>query len=116
MTKHTIKPFYFPTTVTFVDDSSTFLSNLCLQLDPGLAFRLFSSPADALEFVNSRPRTGLSDEPIFAPFRDRTDEDDAHQVIALERRNGSQAGSQCSPVPRNVGGRYRLRHARHERP
>jgi CheY-like chemotaxis protein len=80
---HTIKPFYFPTTVTFVDDSPTFLSNLCLQLDPQLAFRLFSSPGEALEFVNSRPRPGPSDEPIFAPFRDRTDEDVAQQVIAL---------------------------------
>ncbi|MFM0034562.1 response regulator [Paraburkholderia strydomiana] len=80
---HTIKPFYFPTTVTFVDDSPTFLSNLCLQLDPQLAFRLFSSPGEALDFVNSRPRPGPSDEPIFAPFRDRTDEDVAHQVIAL---------------------------------
>jgi CheY-like chemotaxis protein len=79
----TIKPFYFPTTVTFVDDSPTFLANLCLQLDPQLAFRLFSSPGEALEFVNSRPRPGPSDEPIFAPFRDRTDEDVAHQVIAL---------------------------------
>ncbi|CAB3787600.1 response regulator [Paraburkholderia fynbosensis] len=80
---HTIKPFYFPTTVTFVDDSPTFLSNLCLQLDPQLAFRLFSSPGEALDFVNSRPRPGPLDEPIFAPFRDRTDEDVAHQVIAL---------------------------------
>ncbi|KAA1003582.1 response regulator [Paraburkholderia panacisoli] len=80
---HTIKPFYFPTTVTFVDDSATFLSNLCLQLEPQLAFRLFSSPGEALEFVNSRPRPGPSDEPLFAPFRDRTDEDVAHQVIAL---------------------------------
>jgi CheY-like chemotaxis protein len=83
MTKQTIKPFYFPTTVTFVDDSPTFLSNLCLQLDPNLAFRRFSSPGEALEFVNSRPRPGTSDEPIFAPFRDRTDEDVAQQVIAL---------------------------------
>uniref|UniRef100_S0DET0 Putative signal transduction response regulator n=1 Tax=termite gut metagenome TaxID=433724 RepID=S0DET0_9ZZZZ len=83
MTMHTIKPFYFPTTVTFVDDSPTFLSNLCLQLDPSLAFRFFSSPGEALEFVNSRPRPGPSDEPIFAPFRDRTDEDVAQQVIAL---------------------------------
>ena len=80
---HTIKPFYFPTTVTFVDDSATFLSNLCLQLDPQLAFRLFSSPGEALDFVNSRPRPGSSGEPLFAPFRDRTDEDLAQQVIAL---------------------------------
>jgi CheY-like chemotaxis protein len=80
---HTIKPFYFPTTVTFVDDSATFLSNLCLQLEPQLAFRLFSAPGEALEFVNSRPRPGPSGEPLFAPFRDRTDEDVAHQVIAL---------------------------------
>ena len=80
---NTIKPFYFPTTVTFVDDSATFLSNLCLQLDPQLAFRLFSSPAEALRFVNEGPRPGPSDEPLFAPFRDRTDEDVTQQVIAL---------------------------------
>lgn len=83
MTKHAIKPFYFPTTVTFVDDSPSFLSNLCLQLDPNLAFRFFSSPGEALEFVNSRPRPGESDEPIFSPFRDRTDEDLTQQVITL---------------------------------
>lgn len=80
---HTIKPFHFPTTVAFVDDSATFLSNLCLQLDSQLAFRLFSAPLEALEFVNGQARPGPSDEPLFAPFRDRTDEDVAHQVIAL---------------------------------
>nr|WKF59098.1 hypothetical protein HUO10_003607 [Paraburkholderia busanensis] len=79
----TIKPFYFPTTATFVDDSPTFLSNLCLQLDPQLAFQLFSSPAEALQAVNNAPRPGSAEEPLFAPFRDRTDEDVAQQVISL---------------------------------
>jgi CheY-like chemotaxis protein len=79
----TIKPFYFPTTVTFIDDSPTFLSNLCLQLDPQLAFQLFSSPVEALRSVNDSPRPSSPSEPIFAPFRDRTDEDVAQQVISL---------------------------------
>ncbi|MFM0649020.1 response regulator [Paraburkholderia bryophila] len=79
----TIKPFYFPTTVTFVDDSPTFLSNLCLQLDSQLAFQLFSSPAEALQFVNSSSLPSSPNQPIFAPFRDRTDEDVAQQVISL---------------------------------
>lgn len=83
MTMDTIKPFYFPTTVTFVDDSAAFLSNLCLQLEPNLAFRLFSSSREALRFVNERHRPGAPEEQIFTPYRDRTDEDEAQQVIAM---------------------------------
>lgn len=83
MTMDTIKPFYFPTTVTFVDDSAAFLSNLCLQLEPNLAFRLFSSSREALRFVNERHRPDAPEEQIFAPYRDRTDEDEAQHVIAM---------------------------------
>jgi CheY-like chemotaxis protein len=82
MTK-AIQPFSYPTTVAFVDDSAAFLSNLSLQLDPDLAFRLFSSPSEALKFLNGRAAQDQSAEPIFSPYLDRTEENDAHQVIAM---------------------------------
>jgi len=79
-----IKPFSFPTTVAFVDDSPAFLSNLSLQLDSRLAFRLFSSPTKALQFLNEPPPdTDPGAEPLLGPYRDRTEENDAHQVIAM---------------------------------
>lgn len=39
---------YFPTTAVFVDDSKDFLTNLSLQFDDHLAYRLFESPQEAL--------------------------------------------------------------------
>ena len=44
MKQYQIPPFYFPTTVIFVDDSTVFLENLSFQLDPQLAFQLYESP------------------------------------------------------------------------
>ncbi|WEY39452.1 MULTISPECIES: response regulator [Paraburkholderia] len=87
MTADTIKPFFFPTTVGFVDDSAAFLSNLSLQLGSQLAFRLFNSPVQALRSLNDKPSPseagGRFVEPFFEPYRDRTDEDDTHHVIAM---------------------------------
>jgi CheY-like chemotaxis protein len=82
MTK-ALTPFSYPTTVAFVDDSAAFLSNLSLQLDPQLAFRMFNSPSRALRFLNNREASGQAGEPIFSPYRDRTEENDAHQVISM---------------------------------
>jgi CheY-like chemotaxis protein len=82
MTK-AIKPFAYPTTVAFVDDSAAFLSNLSLQLDPLLAFRMFGSPSEALKFLNERPTQHQASEQIFSPYLDRTEENDAHQVVAM---------------------------------
>lgn len=53
MSVYEIQPFFFPTTVAFVDDNADFLSNVSLQLNANLAFRLFSSPLDALSMLNS---------------------------------------------------------------
>lgn len=78
-----IKPFAYPTTVAFIDDSAAFLSNLSLQLDPRLAFRMFSSATEALRFLNNRSAQEQAAEPIFSPYLDRTEENDAHQVIAM---------------------------------
>lgn len=48
-----VLPFYHPSTVILVDDNETFLYDLALQIDDGLAFKLFTSPLDALQYINS---------------------------------------------------------------
>jgi CheY-like chemotaxis protein len=65
-----ILPFFHPTTVVFVDDSTDFLLNLSLQLDSTLAFRLFASPTQALEWVNSQGQSQASNaDNLFSPYR-----------------------------------------------
>ena len=45
---------YFPSTALFVDDSHDFLLNFVLQLDEGVAYRIFDAPAKALSYINSK--------------------------------------------------------------
>jgi len=51
---YTIPACYFPTTVLFIDDSRDFLLNFVLQLDEGLAYRIYDSPFDALDFLQKK--------------------------------------------------------------
>ena len=76
-----IQPFYFPTSVVFVDDSRTFLSNLCLNLDPGLAYRQFESPFAALIDVNEASTASPVIGELFSLYRHRNDTDPARHVI-----------------------------------
>ena len=78
-----IQPFYFPTTVVFVDDSRTFLSNLCLNLDPGLAYRQFESPFVALIEVNEASTAPPVIGELFSLYRHRNDTDPSRHVIDL---------------------------------
>jgi len=57
-------PYYHPTTVVFVDDNIDFLSNLSLQLEADLAYRLFESPRKALRHLNN----AASAEPLSKRF------------------------------------------------
>lgn len=81
MSPYQIPPFYFPTTVMFVDDSIDFLANLSLQLDPGLAFQLYDSPVNALVMLNgaSNPTTPI--ERLFSRYHDTEDLPLTHHVI-----------------------------------
>jgi len=81
MKPYAIQPFYFPTTVAFVDDSAQFLSNLSLQLDSRLAFRLFHSPFSALIALNSATSVPPMVEQFFSIYRHRGDTSYAHHVI-----------------------------------
>jgi len=54
MQHFSIPACYFPSTALFIDDSRDFLLNFVLQLDEGLAYRLFDSPFDALDFLHKK--------------------------------------------------------------
>ena len=64
-----IPPVYFPTTVIFVDDNTDYLTNLSLQLDSDLSFKLYNSPSHALLECNTHQ--GVPVERLFAHRRDQ---------------------------------------------
>lgn len=82
-----IPPFYYPTTVAFVDDSRDFLANLSLQLDAGLAFRLYDSPVDALVALNGSFGQSSLVERFFSVSRFGEDIPLSHHVIELNLDN-----------------------------
>lgn len=53
MRKSQIPNCYFPSTVLFVDDSRDFLLNFTLQLDDDIAFKIHTSPYDALNTLQN---------------------------------------------------------------
>lgn len=81
MKPHAIQPFYFPTTVVFVDDSTPFLANLSLQLNPQLAFKLFHSPLRALAALDHEHTPVPIDSELFSLYRHREDARYADHVI-----------------------------------
>lgn len=83
MTPYEIPPFFFPTTVVLVDDSSDFLANVSLQLDANLAFRLFQSPLAALSAINRDSLDFPSVRDFFSLYRDRDDVDESRHVIDI---------------------------------
>lgn len=52
MKQYSVPVCYFPSTVYFIDDSKDFLLNFVLQLDEGLAYRLFDSAKEALDGID----------------------------------------------------------------
>jgi CheY-like chemotaxis protein len=83
MNQHKIPPFYFPTSVIFVDDSTDFLANLSLQLPPELAFQLYDSPQKALLSLHGSSNTTTPVERFFSCFRTGDDILLSHHVIEI---------------------------------
>ena len=54
MQHFSIPTCYFPSTALFLDDSHDFLLNFVLQLDEGLAYRIFDSPRKALDYIHNK--------------------------------------------------------------
>jgi CheY-like chemotaxis protein len=46
--------FYFPSTTLFLDDNHDFLLNFVLQLDEGVAYRIFDVPQKALDYIHQK--------------------------------------------------------------
>lgn len=81
MKQYQIPPFYFPTTVIFVDDSRVFLENLSIQLDPNLAFQLYESPVNALMTLNGANSLTALAERFFSRHPHSDDMLMSHHVI-----------------------------------
>lgn len=52
--QHLIPTCYFPSTALFLDDSHDFLLNFVLQLDEGVAYRIFDTPQRALDYIQNK--------------------------------------------------------------
>jgi len=79
-----IFPYYFPTTVVFVDDSESFLSSLALQLPEDLAYQTYQSPERALERVNATPPTPPLYQRCFSHYREAELKPSAERLIHLD--------------------------------
>lgn len=74
-----LNPFYFPTSVVFVDDDPDFLKSFTLLLDENLPVRTFSSAKKALSFINNQE--SITDN--LKNFTDYALLDNADQKICL---------------------------------
>jgi len=83
MQRHPIPPFYYPSMVVFVDDSRDFLDNLSLQLDAGLAFRLYESATEALTALNNSAAQPSQEEGFFSVSRFGDELPLSHQLLDL---------------------------------
>lgn len=81
MSRYHIPPFYFPTTVFFIDDNIDFLMNLSLRLAPNLAFQLYDSPVNALKVLNSGNHPTTPIDRFFSRYHHTEDLPLAHHVI-----------------------------------
>jgi len=79
-----IQPFYFPTSVIFVDDNTDFLENLSLQLDPDLAFLLYGSPIEALTVVNETSNPSTPIERLFSCYGNTDNAPRPHHAIDVK--------------------------------
>lgn len=76
-------PFYFPTTVVFVDDNKEFLKNFSLQFSDDLAYCLFDEPERALEFLNSKNQVSL-DKRCFTHYQNLMRENREQRIYHLD--------------------------------
>ena len=54
MQRFSIPTCYFPSTALFLDESHDFLLNFVLQLDEGVAYRIFDAPRKALDYIHNK--------------------------------------------------------------
>lgn len=87
-------PYFFPTTVVFVDDNASFLKGLGLQLPEDLAYQMFTNAEEALQHIN-RPGPPPLYQRCFSHYQaagvDSGNEQLIHLDISLIEREISNA-------------------------
>ncbi|MCC5871450.1 MAG: response regulator [Gammaproteobacteria bacterium] len=87
-------PYFFPTTVVFVDDNASFLKGLALQLPEDLAYQMFENAEAALAHIN-RPGPIPLYQRCFSHYRaagvDSGNEQLIHLDLSLIEREVSNA-------------------------
>lgn len=76
-------PYFFPTTVVFVDDNPSFLKGLALQLPEDLAYQMFANAEQALEHIN-RPGPPPLYQRCFSHYRSTGVDTGSEQLIHLD--------------------------------
>ena len=76
-------PYYFPTTVVFVDDNPTFLRSLALELPEDLAFQTFENTEQALTRIDRQAAVAPLYQRCFRQYGGSGSEDGA-KLISLD--------------------------------
>lgn len=79
-----IFPYYFPTTVVFVDDNAGFLRGLELKLPQELAYILYESPHRALERIDQPGELPPLYQRCFSHYQDSMHEAEGERLIHLD--------------------------------
>jgi len=76
-------PYFFPTTVIFVDDNASFLKGLALQLPEDLAYQMFGNAEEALARIN-QPGPPPLYQRCFSHYRASGVDTGSEQLIHLD--------------------------------
>lgn len=79
-----IFPYYFPTTVVFVDDNAGFLRGLELKLPQELAYILYESPHRALERIDQPSELPPLYQRCFSHYQNSMHEAEGERLIHLD--------------------------------
>ena len=84
--KHSeILPYYYPTTVCFIDDNASYLESLTLHIPESWPHRIFHSGASALAHINRPDKPPTLADRCFAPLHSKSDSQLALDLGRIER-------------------------------
>ena len=85
MKRSTILPYYYPTTICFVDDNASYLESLTLHIPDTWPHRIFHSGAEALAHINRAERPPSLADRCFTPIPGCNDTQLALDLSVIER-------------------------------
>ncbi|MDH5408315.1 MAG: response regulator [Gammaproteobacteria bacterium] len=79
-----VYPYYYPTTVTVVDDNRDFLVNFGLMFNEDVAYKLYHSPIKALQALNNEDVSNPVSNQCLAPFYGVYDTSIQDNIISVD--------------------------------